>query len=298
MLGILLAICVAFLKSLGELAGKTYTDIQRKDALDEYILAWGTRVFSFLVLLPLIFVVGFPEISLKLFYILLFTSTLWAITTITALKAVKYGDLSLVSPLTALTVPFLLVTGFFINQEFPNTYWLLWIGAIFLGTYFLNIHEIRWGILGPIQAISKNLWARYMFLTAFLWSLTAPFDKVGVLEVGAIEWMFLSNGLISFLFIFIMIGRKKSLNLRVFLVPKNMQKVLIVSLLWGIWVFLQMLALKYTLVIYVIALKRASGMFSVFLGWIFFKEKNITQKLIAASIMLVGVMILSLWGNI
>lgn len=55
MIGILLALVVAFLKSLGELAGKTYTDTQKKDSLDEYILAWGTRVFSFLVLLPLVF---------------------------------------------------------------------------------------------------------------------------------------------------------------------------------------------------------------------------------------------------
>jgi len=47
-----------------------------------------------------------------------------------------------------------------------------------------------------------------------------------------------------------------------------------------------MLALKYTLVIYVIALKRASGMFSVFLGWIFYKEKNILEKFTAAAIML------------
>gem|GEM_PF-4520492 len=46
-----------------------------------------------------------------------------------------------------------------------------------------------------------------------------------------------------------------------------------------------MFALKYTLVVYVISIKRASGMFSVILGYLFFKEKNILQKLIAASTM-------------
>jgi len=42
-----------------------------------------------------------------------------------------------------------------------------------------------------------------------------------------------------------------------------------------------MIALKLTLVIYVISIKRASGVFSVILGSIFFKEKNIYSKLIA-----------------
>lgn len=298
MIGILLAICVAFLKSLGELAGKVFTDTKKKDSLDEYSLAWGTRLFSFFLLIPLIAWIGFPRIESSLIFPLFFSSCINAITTVTALKAVKYGDLSVVSPLTTFTIPFLFITSFFITQEIPNSYGFIWVIIIFIGTYFLNIHELRWGFLAPIKAIFDNLWARYMFLTALLWSISAPLDKLWVLQVGAIEWMFLTNALISFLFFFLMLFLKKSLDVRPFFSKKYFKKISAITVLGWLGAFLQMLALKYTLVIYVIALKRASGIFSVFLGWIFFKEKNITQKLIAASIMLIGVMILTLWGNI
>jgi len=55
MIGIALALWVAFLKSLWELAGKSFTDVKKEGALDEYSLAWGTRLFSFVLLLPFIF---------------------------------------------------------------------------------------------------------------------------------------------------------------------------------------------------------------------------------------------------
>lgn len=79
---------------------------------------------------------------------------------------------------------------------------------------------------------------------------------------------------------------------------RNIKKIGALSVLWGAWAFIQMLALKYTLVIYVIALKRASWMFSVVLWYLFFHEKNIFLKLFAASIMFAWVLIISIFGNI
>ena len=90
MIGILLALCVAFLKSLGELAGKSFTDIQKSDSLDEYSLVFGARIFSVILLFLLVFFISFQIPNNTSFVALLISSSLNAVTNITAIKAVKY----------------------------------------------------------------------------------------------------------------------------------------------------------------------------------------------------------------
>jgi uncharacterized membrane protein len=192
----------------------------------------------------------------------------------------------------------LFFTSFLITWESTNIYGALGVWIIFFGTYFLNIQEIRWGFMAPIKALYQNLWAKYMLLTALLWSVSAPLDKLWVLQVWVLGWMLLSNAIISTLFVWLMLVLGKSMNPQFMLEKKNMKKIGALSLLLWVWVFLQMLALKYTLVIYVVALKRASWIFSVLLWYVVYKEKNIIQKFFAAAIMLAWVMLISILGNI
>lgn len=298
MLGIILAIIVAFLKSLGELAWKVFTDEKKKSSLDEYTLAFGARFISIFLLFPLIFFISSFEFSGKILWILLISSFLNSITTVTALKAVKYGELSIVSPLLAVTLPFLIVSSYFITGESLNSYGYIGVWAICIGTYFLQIHTIKNGIFSPILALYHNLWARYMLLTALLWSITGPLDKLWVLEMWALQWMFYTNMLASVFLGLYMYFVRKTFPIKTILQVQHLKKVWVITILWGTWVFLQMLALKYTLVVYVIALKRASWIFSVFLWMLFFKEKHILQRIIAASIMLAWVCIISILWNI
>ena len=298
MLGIILALIVAFLKSLWELAGKVFTDEKQATSLDEYSLSLWARLLSFVLLLPLVIYFWFPYISQSLWMTLFVSSLLGSVATVTALKAVKYGDLSLVSPLTALTIPFLLITSYLITHEVANLYGYIGVLVIFFWTYFLQLHEAQRVLLGPIKAIFTDSWARYMIVTALIWSITSPIDKIWVVELGALNWMFLTNACITIILAIYMFLMKKGFSLKQMTQTHAIKKVWAITVLWGLWIFLQMLALKYTLVIYVIALKRASGMFSVFLGWIFYKEKNILEKFTAAAIMLCWVIIISLFGNI
>jgi len=298
MLWITLALWVSFLKALWELAGKISTDTKKSHSIDEYTLAFGARFFSILLLLPCIFFIRLPETSENFIYILLVSSFLNSITTITALKAVKYGELSIVGPLTALTLPFLLFSSYFINHESLNLFGFIGVILIFFGTYFLWVSELKHGIFQPIIAIYRDAWARYMFITAILWSITAPLDKLWVLETSAITWMLLTNILVSMFIWLYIICVRKSFPIKTVFQKENMKRVWAVTLIGWLWVFMQMLALKYTLVIYVIAIKRASWIFSVILGHIFYKEKNIFWKSVAVSIMLVWVAVISILWNI
>ena len=298
MFWIFLALWVALLKALWELAGKISTNQKDKNSLDEYTLAFWSRFFSLIILFPCLFFIESDFVSWNFIIILIISSILNSITTITALKAVKYGDLSVVWPLTALTIPFLLFSSYFINGESLNIPGYFWVLLIFFGTYFLWASELKNGISKPIVAIYHDPGARYMFLTAILWSISSPLDKIWVLETWAFTWMLCTNILVSiFIWLYIIFVRK-SFPIKTIFELEHAKRVGAITLIWWIGVFMQMLALKYTLVIYVIAIKRASGIFSVLLGYISFKEKNILWKLFAVSIMLVWVALISILWNI
>jgi drug/metabolite transporter (DMT)-like permease len=296
MLGISLALLVSLLKALGDFWGKFFTSQRKSDTVNEYSLGLGIRVISTLILLPYILWTGFPSFSLAQVPLIIFTALGNAVATITLLKALKYGELSIVSPLNALSIPFLIFTSFIIAGELPNIYGFLGVIIVFIGTYLLGIGE-SWGkILSPLHSILSDRGSRWMILTAILMAITGPLDKLWVLKFGTLEWMFLTN---IFVVIFIATYMKlsgKAFHGRKIKKPKHMFKAFIITLLWGTGAALQMLALKYTLVVYVLALKRASGIFSVLLGYFFFQEKNIRVKLFATGVMIVGIALITIFG--
>lgn len=298
MFWILLAICVSFLKALWELIGKKSTDERSKDSIDEYALVFWARAVSTVLLLPLVFFIDLPEFSWSFIGILIISIVWNAITNVTSLKAVKYGELSIVWPLTALTLPFLLFSAYAIAWETTNFYGYIWVLLVFFGTYFLGIENWKKWFLSPIQSIYNSAGARYMVITALIWSITSPLDKLWVLGSWVITWMFLTNLWVSMLLWFYIIFFRKKTDLSSLKTSKGIKKVAAVSCVGATLVFMQMLALKYTLVIYVIAIKRASGIFSILLGYIFYKEKNIRWKLFAVAIMLAWVTLISILGNI
>lgn len=298
MFGILLAVCVSFLKALWELVGKKSIDERSENSIDEYTLVLGARILSSIILFPLLFFIELPEFSWSFFFIFLFAVIWNAIANVTSLKAVKYWELSIIGPLTAFTLPFLLFSAYFIAGEQINIYGYMWVLLIFFWTYFLWVQDGNKGFLTPIMRIYNNTGAKYMLITALIWSITSPLDKLWVHASWVITWMFLSNIWVCILlWLYIKFFRKKT-DLSALRQMSGIKRVFAVSLVGGSLVFMQMLALKYTLVIYVIAIKRASGIFSVILGALFYKEKNIAWKLLAVCIMLVWVAIISILWNI
>lgn len=297
MTGIILSLIVAFLKSLWEFAWKVFTSSKHKKNIDEYTLAFGGRVMWALLTLPILFFIPLQALSGNYYYILIISAVLNAIATVTALKAVKHGELSVVWPLTAFTIPFLIFTGYFIGWEMPNMYGIFWVLLIFIWTYFLWVSSKKTWLIWPICAIWNDTGAKYMLLTAIIWSITGPLDKLWIMQYGVFLWMLYLNILIALLMFlyFVCLRRKTFSHLQDI---HSLKKISIMTLLGAWTLLLQMFATKLTLVIYVISIKRASGIFSVLLWYFFFQEKNIRWKLFASWLMLWGVIIITLLGNI
>lgn len=297
MLWIILAISTAFLKALGEAFWKKNLS-PKESSLDEYSLALWVRGMTVIPFLLLCLLAWF-QYNLQWSFIFLALAILWnTITTITMLKAVKYSDISIVWPLWTLTLPFLFITGYIVTSELPNMYWALWVICIFIWSYFLWIEKWNTSFLAPIRKLYHDTWSRYMLITTLIWSITAPIDKLWVQNLWIIHWLFYVNLWVTILLFSYMYLSNKSLNLQNIFSAQNTRKIGQVTLVLWAGNIIQLLALKYTLVIYVISIKRASWIFSVILWALIFKEKNIVSKLIAASIMILWVGIITLFGNI
>lgn len=295
--GILLAGLVAFLKALWEFVWKIFTNPNKKDSIDEYALAFWWRLMWAFIILPILFFIPFQIISGNFLYILWISAALNSLATVTALKAVKYGDLSIIGPLSAFTIPFLLFTWYSIWGELPNLYGIIGVILIFIGTYFLGVSWKQDSFLWPIQSIFEDKWAKYMLFTAFIWSITWPLDKLWIVEYGAFLWMlYINTAVVICMTLYFSLFRRKTFN--ILKDPSAIKKISIMTCVWGLGLLLQMIATKLTLVIYVVSIKRASGIFSVLLWHFFFKEKNIFWKMFATLIMLTGILVIVLWGNI
>ena len=125
-----------------------------------------------------------------------------------------------------------------------------------------------------------------MLLVALIWSITSVFDKVGVVNSSEFFWP-----VAVFVFIVIFITPLMLLKAHQHLshINLHLNKLLPLGLIWGAMLVFQMIAVKLTLVAYVISIKRISAIFSVLGGALFFKEKGLKARLAGAILMVVGV---------
>lgn len=260
------------------------------EKVDPLVIAWSNYVFPFFCFFPGIFL-----IELK------FSTQFWVAVSITAIinltatifynKALAYGDISSVMPMLSFTPLFLLLTSPILIGEFPNIYGLIGIVLIVSGSYLLNLKAAHKGFLEPLKSLIQNRGTRYMLFVAFIWSISANFDKISINSSSLFQHLIFIN-IIVFTLLTSLVGLKKKFNKKNLLENKK-PLILISALAVGSFIF-HMAALSLTLVAYVIALKRLSGLLSVFLGFYFFKESEIKSRLLGAIIMFAGVIFIVL----
>ncbi|MFW5793425.1 MAG: EamA family transporter [Bacteroidota bacterium] len=283
-------VLLAILTALSEALKDVFSKISLKTS-NPIILAFGMRMFALPFLLPLLFFIEIPEIG-SYFIPALFAGGLMNVfITIIYMKAIQHSDLSVTVPMVTFTPLFLLITSPIIVGEFPDLAGVLGVIAIVIGSYFLQFNARKKGFLTPFKALLQEKGPRLMLLVAFLWSITANIDKVGILNSSPIFWVisvssFLFIGMIPVVLIF---ARKKISEKGVF-----NKGFFIIGLFTAATLIFQMTAIQMTLVAYVISIKRTSALMAVIFGAIFFKETGFKNRLIGVIIMLIGVLLITL----
>ena len=186
----------------------------------------------------------------------------------------------------------MLVTSPLILGQFPDRYGILAIVLIVIGAYILNYHGLKQGFLEPFRTIFYSRGSVYMLIVAFLWSVTANIDKIGVEESSPIFWAFSKDFLILlFLMGFVLKRSKKPLKQ----IQDRFWPLMTVGFFRTASVISQMFAIQLLLVPYVISIKRTSAVIVVFLGYFFLGETAFFRtKLTGVVIMIIGLILIML----
>jgi uncharacterized membrane protein len=287
MIWLVFAILTAFFESLKDVSSK-----HSLRNLDVYIVAWVANIFAVIFLLPLLLLSGIPKIEPQFWIALFIGGSLNIVSFTLYIRALEIADLSLTVPLVTLTPLFLLFTSPLIVHENPTVADAVGILLIVAGSYVLNLRESKNGCFAPLRALLRNKGSRFMLMVAFIWSITSNFDKVGVVHSSPLFW---STSLYSYLAVGMFPIAFFNSRRKFHQILPNLKPLMIIGLFHAIAITFQMIAITYTLVTQVIAIKRMSALISVLFGHFLFHEKGLQERLAGAAIMVFGVIVMTLF---
>ena len=287
MVWFIFALLSAVFRSLHEFATKKFLS-----NTDKYVLASGTFFITGLLLLISSIYTGIPELGEKFYLAVISTVILNIAIVILTFSALKKIDLSLAAPISSFTPLFLILTSFIILKEIPTKYGVIGILFIVVGSYILNFDKNK-NLLEPIKQIYKNKGILYLFIAAFIASISSSFDKMVVLNSNITFGTSIAYFLLSLIFFLISIIKNKN---NFILYYRNIKKFLIV----GVLIFLGGLGVNiaYTLqkAAYVSAINRFHILLAIIYGGTLLKEKNILNRFIGGLMMVIGMIIITLFG--
>jgi drug/metabolite transporter (DMT)-like permease len=282
-----LAIISAFFEAL------YYTLIKklvRKE--DIRVIASGVFLTGAVILFSASLVRGIPEIGTQFYSSVFVTGILNVFAVVLYFRALKKTDISLSLPMLSFTPLFLIVTSFLILGELPSYVGGMGILLIVSGSYVINMSTDHKELFYPIQQILRNNGVLDMLGVAFIFSISANYNKIAVLNSDPI---LSSAGIFLVTAVPFLVYAKTTGENIIRSHKKVWGWVLATGLVISLTAVLINIALTMQIVPYVISLKRLAVLFAVIFGGVIFHEKHIARRLIGTLIMLAGAIIIVLY---
>jgi uncharacterized membrane protein len=285
---------IGFLLAFGTAASEAAKDIVSKYNLrhvDEYAAAFSMHLVQTALLLPLVIAGGWVDLTLRYGAALAAGTAIQLAVSILYMKALRTADISTTVPLLALTPLFMLITSPIMVGEFPSALGFAGIVFIVVGTYASNLSGGR-GVLAPFKSLVMNEGPRYMLVVAFLWSITANIDKVGVEATTPVFWVFTKDAVI--LAYLVPILRMRSSD-PIAQLRSRPWPLFLVGAFRASSALTQMFAIQLILVAYVISIKRASAILILAYAFFFMGEReNIRARLVGMTCIVIGLVMIAL----
>lgn len=250
----------------------------------------GAAKFGFAApfLLALMIIKG-PAIqdTTTFWYSLFIASALNTLATFLIMKALKISPLSLSIPFMSFTPVFLIFVAFIFLGEIPSLYGIVGICLVVIGSYLMNIKSISNGIFQPFKDLKDEKGPLLVFTAAFIISMVATFAKKSMLSSNTHTFIFGFALLQAIILSFFSISEIRA-------VFKKSKELIVLGISQALSEFFAALALVSAYASFAVSVKRTSLIFSVLIGYFFFKEKNIAERLVGTALMVAGVIIISL----
>lgn len=208
------------------------------------------------------------------------------------MKALKISPLSLITPLSAFTPLFLLITSPLMLGEVPNSAGIAGVVIVVVGMYFLSIKDVKQGYLAPFKAITKEKGAILALIVAFLYSIGSNLVKIGIQHSNPFFFSLTTSTFLSSVSFPIVLA-KSSISLRA--VKSNSSILFLLGVVNAFQYVFTMQAIEIAFVPYVIAIRRTVVVLATTLfGYFFLKEKRILERLAGALIMVIGILLITI----
>jgi drug/metabolite transporter (DMT)-like permease len=206
-------------------------------------------------------------------------------------RALQYGELSVLGPINSYKSVVGIIGGIILLGEVPDFWGLLGIALIIFGSYFvLDTTEERFTL-----ALLKKREIQYRLAAMILTAVEAVFLKKVILAssttISFISWC--SFGAIfsfALLIVYRLDIKKEVKNIR----NSDVGKFAFLVFCIGTMQFMTNYTFKHMAVGYALSLFQLSAIVSVLLGYSFFKERDISKKLIGSAIMITGSVVIIL----
>ena len=292
-IGLLLAAAMSIINVL--------TDVCRKHALEKrelFPVTFWTRVAVtavFLIVLAYRLAAGatieirggtFNFLGLLVLDVALITVVMWLY-----FRALQISPLSMCIPFLAFTPVFLIPTTYIILGQKPQPIKLLGVALIVVGSLVMHRQLFAVGWLAPVKAVIEYQGSRYMLLVALIFAVTNPLDAQ-LVRMSDIYTESCAYGLGLCLAFFLLTRIQKGDFTGA--ARGNVKWIALAGICDAVSLLFQLASYTYIAVVITVSIKRAGIILAVFSGWLFFHERGITDKVIAASVMFCGVLILYL----
>lgn len=255
------------------------------------IVVWVQYAFALPFLLILLYFNYPQKISFDVYWIAALNGMLLVITTYLLVKALQMSRLSVSLPMLSLTPLFLVMFSYLMLKEMPTNAGFIGIILVVVGAYIVNIKKGK-GFFEPFSSLFKIKGSFYVIIVAFIWGITSNLFKMGIMSSNAIFFTVLVYFFISLVMLplFLIKFNEKLNHIKI-----NFKPLFFLGISSAFMIALASYAMASAIVPYVISLKRSSLIFSIFIGYFFFKEKNIRNSLIGTAIMLIGGVLITLF---
>ncbi len=248
-------------------------------------------IFTFLLLQ---FVGGIPSATNYFYIFILCSSILDSIAFIANFKAISMTDISLLAPFSSFSPVFTTIIAIYTLGESPTPIKFVGILLVVLGSYLLNISAAKNGLLAPIKKLFSNNGVRLVLLSNLIWAVTPILQKKAIFETHPQIPLFASfMGMFFGLFLLAPFALPKAISE----FKKIRRQIKWFGVLGTGTAFSQLAA--YTAfalanVGYVTSILRLSSIFTIILGGVVLKEKDIKERLFGAAVMVVGAIIIAI----
>ncbi|MDZ7267956.1 MAG: DMT family transporter [candidate division KSB1 bacterium] len=293
---LILALGSAVMSAVGDTLCK-----KAAQSADSWTVTWVRFGYASIFLLPLLPFIDLPRWDAVFALTVAVLIPLELTAASLSMRALQLSPLSLTVPYLAFTPLFLLVVPTVLLGEKISARGAAGVVCIVLGAYWLNLQNNaaasqghdrgsrRKSLLSPLQALAREKGSRLMLLVAALYSVTSTLGKVAVQHSSPFFFAVFYYPLASLVMLPLTAAHARR-GWR--FAGGQVGLFLLIGLAVAATVVCHYLALSRVEVAYMISVKRTSMIFATLLGWWFFHEENILQRLWGCSVMLAGVILI------